>query len=191
MLSGCGRSASSDAGPDSTAAPAAKRVSQAPASAPTPSAKTASGDAVADDARSVAEKLEDAVVETRVKQALMRQDQLRIFTFEPTVVRGHLELRGDVNTPEQYRQAERVVERVDGVSQVTNQLTMGGRAVTESRLKRGDDASGDGKAVYHTVRPGDTLWEIARRYKAPVEQIRSLNDLRSKSLRPGERIRIR
>jgi len=191
MLSGCGRSASSDAGPDSTAAPAAKPVSQAPTSAPSPSAKTASGDAVADDARSVAEKLEDAVVKTRVKQALMRQDELRIFTFEPTVVRGHLELRGDVNTPEQYRQAERVVERVDGVSQVTNELTMGGRAVTESRLKRGDDASGDGKAVYHTVRPGDTLWEIARRYKAPVEQIRSLNDLRSKSLRPGERIRIR
>lgn len=142
--------------------------------------------------RSVAQKIEDASTETQVKQALVRTSSLRVFPFRPTVIEGHLILRGDVNTPDQYRMAERVVQRVEGVTAVTNRLTMGGQPVTEARLNSDEESSpADDAAVYHTVRQGDTLWDIARKYRASVEQIRNLNDFRSPNLSPGQRIRVR
>lgn len=142
--------------------------------------------------RSVGQKIEDASMETRVKQALIHTSSLRVFPFRPTVIEGHLVLRGDVNTSDQYHTAERVAERVEGITAVTNRLTMGGQPVTEERLNSDDgSASDEGAAVYHTVRQGDTLWDIARKYRASVEQIRNLNDFRSPNLRPGQRIRVR
>jgi LysM repeat protein len=67
---------------------------------------------------------------------------------------------------------------------------MGGRPVTDDRLSPDDDStSADDEAVYHTVRQGDNLWDIARKYQVSVDQIRRLNDVQS--LRPGERIRVR
>jgi len=42
----------------------------------------------------------------------------------------------------------------------------------------------------HTVRPGDTLGAIARRYRTSVNAIRSLNGLRSNLIRPGQVLRV-
>ena len=143
------------------------------------------------ESRTVGEKLADASLETRVKRALVGTSTLSVFPFRPTVIDGHLILRGDVNTPDQYRMAERVAGRVEGIDVVTNRLTMGGRSVTEARLDETQDADANDTAVYHTVRSGDNLWDIARKYGASVQQIRNLNDLRSSNLRPGQRIRVR
>jgi LysM repeat protein len=100
-----------------------------------------------------------------------------------------------VNTPDQYHRAERIGKQVEGVTAVTNRLTVGGQSVTEERLlENGDESdgkSGESSAVYHTVRQGDTFWSIAHQYRASVEQIRSLNDLRSEDLNPGQRVRVR
>jgi LysM repeat protein len=147
----------------------------------------------AEGARSVAQKLADASIGTRVEQALIQTSALRVFSFRTTVVNGHLTLRGDVNSLDQYRQAQRVAQRVDGVDSLTNNLTVGGRPVTEERLAANEASpeQGESTAVYHTVRQGDTLWDIAREYRASVQQIRSLNDFSSPSLRPGQRIRVR
>jgi LysM repeat protein len=69
---------------------------------------------------------------------------------------------------------------------------MGAQPVTEARLNADEGTtSAEDAAVYHTVRQGDTLWDIARQYRASVEQIRNLNDFRSTNLRPGQRIRVR
>jgi len=145
------------------------------------------------EARSVAQKLSDTSTETRVERALVQTSSLRVFSFRPTVVKGHLALRGDVNTVDQYRRAERTARQVEGVEVVTNQLTVGGRPVTEDRLSEDEETAAETEdtAVYHTVRQGDNLWDIARKYRASVEQIRSLNDLGSSTLRPGQRIRVR
>jgi len=136
----------------------------------------------ADDARTVAQRLSDASVGARVKQALVRVETLRRFNFSPSVVRGHLVLRGDVNTREQYRRAERVATNVEGVRKITNQVTVQGRSPSDA----GDAA----EATYHTVGRGDTLTEIARAYNVSVQQLRALNDL-SGTLQPGQRIRVR
>ena len=49
-----------------------------------------------------------------------------------------------------------------------------------------------GKYVYHIVKPGDTLWDIAKEYDGvTVEQIKRLNHIRnSHHLRPGQKIKI-
>lgn len=186
LFAACTSNQSSDVAIDSTATSPAMRVS----GSPPPVDPASPTDIERDASRSVAQKVQDAGVEARVKRALTRTKSLRVFPFRPTVVNGHLILRGDVNTPDQYHRAERVAGQVEGVTAVTNRLTMGGRPVTEQRLASKEEAL-EREAVYHTVRPGDTMWDIAREYRASVEQIRNLNDLSSSNLRPGQRIRVR
>jgi len=49
-----------------------------------------------------------------------------------------------------------------------------------------------GEYVYHTVRKGDTLWDIAKLYEGvSVEQIKQLNNIRnSKRLKPGQKLKV-
>jgi len=45
--------------------------------------------------------------------------------------------------------------------------------------------------TYHIVQPGDTLWDIARRYDVSVEKIKSWNNKSSNKIKPGERLKIK
>ena len=47
------------------------------------------------------------------------------------------------------------------------------------------------KTVYHSVRSGETLYSISRRYGVSVSEIKRNNGLRSDNLRIGQRLRIR
>ena len=42
----------------------------------------------------------------------------------------------------------------------------------------------------HRVRPGDTLWEIARRYRTTVDTLKRSNNLRSSRIKPGQRLKV-
>ena len=42
--------------------------------------------------------------------------------------------------------------------------------------------------VIYIVKPGDTLWNIGRRYYIPVEQIKRLNNLESDLLQIGQKL---
>lgn len=49
-----------------------------------------------------------------------------------------------------------------------------------------------GKYVYHIVQPGDTLWNIARRYEGTtVELIKDINNLQDGNLKPGTRLKVK
>ncbi len=189
LLLGCASNSASEEGAEavSDTAPPSESVEAEPA--PNPEAPT-DIETQADD-RSVAEKIEDAGLETKAKRTLVKTSALRVFPFRLTVINGRLILRGDVNTADQYAMAERVVRQVEGIQEVINRLTMGGRAVTAERLASEEANGEETGAVYHTVKAGDTLWDIARQYRSSVQQIRDLNDFRSTNLRPGERIRVR
>ncbi|WP_261131721.1 LysM peptidoglycan-binding domain-containing protein [Bacillus sp. Marseille-Q3570] len=43
---------------------------------------------------------------------------------------------------------------------------------------------------FHTVRKGDTLWEISRRYKTDVQTLKKLNDIKSHWIYPGQTIQL-
>jgi membrane-bound lytic murein transglycosylase D len=53
-------------------------------------------------------------------------------------------------------------------------------------------SASNGKYVIYTVKSGDTLWDIARRYDGvTVEQIKKLNNLNNNSqIKPGQKLRI-
>jgi len=143
----------------------------------------------ASDDRTVARRLDDAAVETRIRMALADRTSLRPFDFRPHVQNGRVRLRGDVTTREQRRQAERTARAVDGVDTLVNEVTVQGRrpALAEST----DSSPGDPSAVYYTVEAGDTLWNIAQDHRASISRLKDLNNLSSGSLQPGQRIRIR
>jgi len=47
------------------------------------------------------------------------------------------------------------------------------------------------RPIYHRVRPGDTLSQIAEQYNgSTIAKIKKLNRLRSSVLRPGMRLKI-
>lgn len=54
-------------------------------------------------------------------------------------------------------------------------------------------ASGTGEGyIYYVVQPGDTLWEIAKKYRGvSVEDLKRINNLRnSNSIKPGQKLKI-
>ncbi len=44
--------------------------------------------------------------------------------------------------------------------------------------------------LYHTVKQGDTLWTIARKYKVSVRNLMRWNGLKSHQLKPGKKLKI-
>jgi len=144
---------------------------------------------------SLEQRIADANAESRVVQALVKQDALRVFDFDATVQRGELTILGDVNTLDQHRLIDRVLRRISGVTSTTNQVTVGGQpfdvVLAEAKQNGQPQAKADSRKVFYTVRSGDTLWNIARQHAASVQQIKTINGISSASLQPGQRIRVR
>ncbi len=47
-----------------------------------------------------------------------------------------------------------------------------------------------GYFTHHTVQRGDTLYDIARRYNTTITNIKSMNNLRTNTIHPGQRLQI-
>ena len=51
--------------------------------------------------------------------------------------------------------------------------------------------SASSKYLYYTIKTGDNLWDLAKKYDCTVEEIKKLNNLRNANrLRPGQKIKI-
>ena len=79
----------------------------------------------------------------------------------------------------------------------SNNLRLGQRLVIPATAKNLDGAvanaskaSSSNDARMHTVRAGDTLSAIARRYGTSVAKLKAVNNLRNNNLRIGERLRL-
>lgn len=58
-------------------------------------------------------------------------------------------------------------------------------------VKKNANAGQSPRVIYHTVQPGDTLWNIAQRYQSNIEQIKRLNRIsNSRNLKSGTRIKV-
>lgn len=61
---------------------------------------------------------------------------------------------------------------------------------TPSELARANTAANTAATRNHTVKKGDTLYSIARRYNTTVSTLQQLNNLKSSRLAPGVRLRL-
>jgi len=69
-------------------------------------------------------------------------------------------------------------------------LTEVPKDVAEARAATQRKVTGTGEWIQHTVRSGETLDGISREYGVTVVDLRSWNDLRSNSIRPGQVIEV-
>ena len=63
------------------------------------------------------------------------------------------------------------------------------RKSSSSKAKKSTPA-GKGKYIYHTVRPGDSLWQISRKYGVSVRDLQRWNRLKNTRLKPGTKLKI-
>jgi membrane-bound lytic murein transglycosylase D len=66
----------------------------------------------------------------------------------------------------------------------------GGSASYAARYE-GSRASASARAAYHRVRPGETVWSIARKYGLSQANLKRMNGLRSSKLLVGQRLRVK
>ena len=59
-----------------------------------------------------------------------------------------------------------------------------------STAKMTQQKGGNGKYFYHTVKKGDTLWDISRKYHVSVRDLMRWNGMKSKTLKPGKKLKI-
>lgn len=49
----------------------------------------------------------------------------------------------------------------------------------------------DGSGKFYTVQPGDTLWDISKKFNGlSIEQIKQMNGLKNDSIKPGQKLKI-
>ena len=129
------------------------------------------------DTGTVARHVLDRALATQVLLALSDVPELRAYLPTVGVQEGRVTLRGVVPSEALRQQMGQVAARVPGVEAVLNELEV--------------EAADDATARYHTVGPGETLWDIARRYGLSVTELRRMNGLRTATIRPGQRLRVR
>lgn len=155
-------------------------------------------------AQSLAENLDAARVATQVEIALAQDADLRAFVFTPVFADGVMKVTGRVETAAQRDHVREVIEAVEGITSVVNSVVVGGPQTADvgdlppaPEAPVGSSAEAEEappapepERVYHTVRRGDTLGAIARRYGVSVRQIQRLNGLSGTRIRAGQRLRV-
>lgn len=92
-------------------------------------------------------------------------------------------------TPDRLRRAYKDIDRRANHLVVRNSKT---ESQKHSTAGTADDPSGSADAEYHTIRRGDTLGALAKRYHTSISTLCRLNGIsRSTTLRIGRRLRVR
>lgn len=72
-----------------------------------------------------------------------------------------------------------------------NASTSGRESTARDGTTRGESGVAASNSITYTVRPGDTLWDIARAHNVTVSALRRANGLsRRGAIHPGDRLRI-
>ena len=90
-----------------------------------------------------------------------------------------------------------IAKKFDGVSveQIKTLNNLSSNAVLkvgqQLKIKKASGSTSSGASVVHTVKSGDNLWDISKKYGVSVEQIRKLNGLDSKAvLKIGQKLKL-
>ncbi|MEM1054358.1 MAG: LysM peptidoglycan-binding domain-containing protein [Bacteroidota bacterium] len=147
------------------------------------SAPSAAQDTPPSDLRPVAEKLADLELATAVRLALVADPRTRSLDVEVGARDGVVAVVGIEDVA--YQQVAAVVARsVPGVRGLQELGEVSDTSVAEPIVIPALPRT-------HRVERGDTLFGIARRYNVSVDALRDLNDLRTDTIRVGQRLRLR
>jgi membrane-bound lytic murein transglycosylase D len=87
---------------------------------------------------------------------------------------------------------QKVSVKSPGTGTAVNKDTNFSSSVTKAKPSTSKAGSKNAKFVYHIVQPGDTLWNIAKRYGGlTVQEIKTINQLSSNNLKPGTKLKVR
>ncbi len=76
-------------------------------------------------------------------------------------------------------------------SKSVNEVTQADTTITDNANTNATNQVKQPKYVYHLVQPGDTLWNIAKRYNGvTIEMIKNINNLRSSQLKVGTKLKV-
>jgi membrane-bound lytic murein transglycosylase D len=76
-------------------------------------------------------------------------------------------------------------------SKSANVVTQADTTITDNANTNTINQVKQPKYVYHLVQPGDTLWNIAKRYNGvTIEMIKNINNLRSSQLKVGTKLKV-
>lgn len=154
-------------------------------------------------AQSLDERLEAARAAARVEIALAEEPSLRPFRIQVEARDGTFILSGRVASQEQRIRAEQIAENSGIAERIINRIELDsptGRPPIASPPAPPSTPTLDtvsapvptaAEAVYHTVRSGETLFAIARRYNITVAEIQRLNNMSTTTIRTGQRLRVR
>lgn len=79
--------------------------------------------------QSTGEYIDDAAVTAKVKTALVRDEVVSAMQVDVTTFKGNVQLSGFVDTADQKSRAEQIARGIDGVTEVTNNISV--KAVAE------------------------------------------------------------
>lgn len=104
------------------APPAAPPMTTAPAPAPAPEAPPAMS--ASGPSTTMGEKIDDTVITTKVKTALLADDTVKGMDISVTTTMGEVQLSGVVDNQMQIDKAVEVAKAVEGVARVQNGMTV-------------------------------------------------------------------
>ena len=129
-------------------------------------------DTIKNTTASVTKKDSDTVKNTAASVSKKDSDTVKSNTVAATKMDSSEQLIASLNE-----------EAADGMNADSQQTI-----VSETKTKAKTVAE---KYIYHMVQPGDTLWNIAKRYEGvTVEQIKDINKLHDANIKPGTRLKL-
>ena len=81
--------------------------------------------------QSTGEYVDDAAITAKVKTAMVRDDTVKAMQVEVTTFKGNVQLSGFVDTQEQKARAAQIAAGVEGVTNVTNNISVKSAATAE------------------------------------------------------------
>jgi membrane-bound lytic murein transglycosylase D len=94
------------------------------------------------------------------------------------------------NNKPKSTQNSSVVDSVTN-SKSANTVMQADTTITDNTNKNTINQVKQPKYVYHLVQPGDTLWNISKRYNGvSIEMIKNINNLRSSELKVGTKLKV-
>lgn len=161
-------------------------------------------------AQSLDERLDLARAAARLEVRLAEDPLLRPFQIEVDIRESTLILTGQVSSQDQRTRAQQIADNTGIAEHVINRIELDNSgtaavvavptptpvpAAVPPPSSQPDTteapAAPVAEPVYHTVRSGETLFAISRRYNVTVGDIQQMNNLGSTTIRPGQRLRIR